>query len=78
MCEQPRGREPLIPGTSPGRKVRGSRRSLARDIAVVLAVKVMALGLLYCAFFGPSHRVAATAESTAQMLFAGASAMRSN
>jgi hypothetical protein len=48
------------------------RPSLAGEIAVVLAVKLMALAALYLAFFGPSHRVAVTAERTAAVLLAGA------
>jgi hypothetical protein len=55
---------------------RDRRRSLGREIAIVLAVKLVALGALYFAFFSPSHGVPATAQRTAQVLFAGASDIR--
>ena len=54
------------------------RRSRLRDISVVLAVKLAALGVLYFAFFSPSHRMAMTAERTAQLLLSGASRIRNN
>jgi hypothetical protein len=52
------------------------RPSLAREITIVLAVKLIALGGLYFAFFGPSHRIAADAAQTAQVLLSGTSVMR--
>jgi hypothetical protein len=51
-------------------------RSLRSEIAIVLAVKMLALGVLYAAFFGPSHRLPATADRTAQMFFGSAHGMR--
>jgi hypothetical protein len=34
------------------------RRSIRRDIAVLLAIKVLALTAIYVAFFAPAHRPA--------------------
>jgi hypothetical protein len=38
------------------------RHPLAREIAVVLVVKVLALAALYFAFFSPAHRPEVTPE----------------
>ena len=39
------------------------RHPLAREIVVVLAVKVVALAALYLVFFGPAHRPDLTPEA---------------
>ncbi|HYB11429.1 MAG TPA: phosphoglycerate mutase [Alphaproteobacteria bacterium] len=44
-------------------------RTLACEIAAALAFKVIALILLYFAFFGPSHRVDATTDRVASNVF---------
>lgn len=49
-----------------------SRRSLGRDILWALALKAVALTLLYFAFFGPSHRVAVTPDRVAARLIGSA------
>ncbi len=45
-----------------------SRPSLRRDIGWALAIKAVALAILYVAFFGPSHQVAVTADRVASAL----------
>jgi hypothetical protein len=44
-------------------------RTLAREIVAALAFKAIALALLYLAFFGPSHRVDASADRMASVVF---------
>ncbi|MFO1103468.1 MAG: phosphoglycerate mutase [Methylocystis sp.] len=45
-------------------------RPLARDIAIALAFKLMALIALYVAFFGPAHRIKVTPAQMAETLSA--------
>ncbi len=45
-----------------------SGRTLTREIALVLAVKLAALLILYFLFFGPSHKLRPDASSMAQHL----------
>ncbi len=45
------------------------RHPLAREIAVVLALKVVALAALYVLFFGPSHRPDLTPEAVGDAVF---------
>ncbi len=52
------------------------RPPLLREIAFVLVAKMLALALLYVAFFSPSHRPSANADRTAQVLFGDAYSMR--
>jgi hypothetical protein len=47
-------------------------RPLARDIAIALALKLMALIALYVAFFGPAHRIKVTPTQMAETLSAAA------
>lgn len=55
-----------LPG--PGASQAMSRPSLRRDIGWALAIKAVALAILYVAFFGPSHQVAVTADRVASAL----------
>jgi hypothetical protein len=41
---------------------------IGREIRTALALKLLALGVLYLLCFGPGHRVAVTPESTASHL----------
>jgi len=43
-------------------------RRLGREIAVVLAVKLAALALIWCLFFGPDQRVAVDADTVSHQL----------
>lgn len=43
----------------------GERDHLAAEIAVVLAVKLAALALIWWLFFSPPHRVSADPDATA-------------
>lgn len=43
----------------------GAPRSLRREITWALTLKTVALVVLYLAFFGPSHRIAATPDRIA-------------
>lgn len=54
-------------GRSKNMTLRG--RTLAREIATALAFKAIALILLYVAFFGPSHRIDASADRVASHVF---------
>jgi len=45
------------------------RHPLARDIAVVLGIKVLALTALYLAFFSPSHRLDVTPEALGEAVY---------
>jgi hypothetical protein len=45
------------------------RHPLARDIAVILAIKFLLMAAIFFAFFGPRHRVAVSAEGIQQHLF---------
>ncbi len=49
------------------------RHPLAREIAVVLVVKVLALAALYIAFFGPAHRPEVTPETMERAILGAAS-----
>jgi hypothetical protein len=53
---------------APGAPQAMSRPSLRRDIGWALALKAVALAILYLAFFGPSHQVAVTADRVASAL----------
>lgn len=44
------------------------RHPLAREVAVVLAIKVVALAALYLFFFGPAHRPDLTPESVGRAI----------
>ena len=44
---------------------------LSRDIAAVIAAKIVALALLYALFFGPAQRIAVDAASIEARLIAG-------
>jgi len=44
------------------------RHPLAREIAVVLAIKLVALTALYFVFFGPDHRPDLTPESVGRAI----------
>lgn len=48
------------------------KRPLAREIAVALAFKLIALIALYVAFFGPPHRIRVTPTQMAEALSAAA------
>jgi hypothetical protein len=48
------------------------RHPLARDIAVVLVVKVVALAALYIAFFGPHHRPEVTPQTMERAILGAA------
>lgn len=48
------------------------RRTLAREIVVVLAVKVAALAALYFLFFGPGHRPDLTPETMERAILGAA------
>ncbi len=50
------------------------RHPLAREVAVALTVKAIALGALYVAFFGPWQRPEVTAETVETVLFEAARA----
>ncbi len=50
------------------------RHPLAREIAVVLALKVVALATLYFLFFGPSQRPDLTPEAVGDAVFGPVSA----
>jgi len=43
-------------------------RSLIGEIAVILALKLIALTVLYAAFFSPAHRIDTTPESVGARL----------
>jgi hypothetical protein len=45
------------------------RRSLARDIALVLVLKLAALTALYLVFFSPAHRPVVSERALAHGLF---------
>lgn len=45
------------------------RHPLAREITLVLTIKVLALAALYFTFFGPSHRPDLTPEAVGEALF---------
>ena len=47
-------------------------RPLAREIAIALVFKLMALTALYVAFFGPAHRIKVTPAQMAEALSAAA------
>lgn len=47
---------------------------LGREIGAALVIKVMALALLYFAFFSPSHRPTVTPAAITTKLFAGSEA----
>lgn len=49
------------------------RHPLAREIAVVLALKLVALLVLFFVFFGPSQRPSITPEAVEILLFDAAS-----
>lgn len=51
------------------------RHPLAREIAVVLVVKVLALAALYIAFFGPHHRPEVTPQTMERAILGAASAV---
>lgn len=53
---------------------RPSRHPLAREVAVALIVKAIALGALYVAFFGPWQRPEVTPETVETALFEAARA----
>jgi hypothetical protein len=44
-------------------------KTIAREIAAALAFKAIALAVLYLAFFGPSHRIDASADRVASAIF---------
>jgi len=48
------------------------RHPLAREIAVVLVVKVLALAALYITFFGPAHRPEVTPETMGRAILGAA------
>ncbi len=50
------------------------RHPLAREVAVALAVKAVALGALWVAFFGPWQRPEVTPETVETTLFEAARA----
>lgn len=50
------------------------RHPLAREVAVALTLKAVALGALYVAFFGPWQRPEVTPETVASALFEAARA----
>lgn len=50
------------------------RHPLAREIAVVLVVKVLALAALYLAFFGPAHRPEVTPQTMERAILGAAPA----
>jgi len=61
------------------RRARRTRRPdapprLGRDIATVLALKLVALGALYFAFFSPDHRVDVSPQSVEAQLIGNANA----
>jgi hypothetical protein len=45
---------------------------LAREIGLVLALKLVALAVLYWLFFAPAHQVSVDADRAAAQLFAPA------
>ena len=49
------------------------RHPLAREIAVVLVVKGLALAALYVAFFGPAHRTEVTPQTMERAILGAAS-----
>ncbi|MBE0533726.1 MAG: hypothetical protein IH626_23125 [Rhodospirillales bacterium] len=51
------------------------RHPLARDIALALVVKVLALAALYVAFFSPAHRLEVTPEIMQRAILGAASAV---
>ncbi len=44
---------------------------LSREIAGLLALKLLALAVLYVAFFGPAHQTQVTPRATAAHLLGG-------
>ena len=51
------------------------RHPLAREIAVVLVVKVLALATLYVAFFSPAHRPEVTPQTMERAILGAVSAV---
>ncbi len=47
-------------------------RPIAREIAIALAFKLIALFALYAAFFGPANRISVTPAQMAETLSAAA------
>ena len=46
-------------------------RPLARELSLLLLIKVLALVALFLLFFSPSHRPKADADATARALLSG-------
>ena len=55
---------------TPGAPQAQGDRRLYRELAVVLSIKLAAIGLLWYLFFGPAHEVVVTPASADSHLFA--------